>query len=131
MGDPVSQSRWSIASTTQGNKKLRRVQSSQVSSDAKREAQTAQGEDIPIGTTFTPGAITISFTVYLEKGKPEVNYTPMLYSGEYFTLTREIVGGKSYQYVDCQVASFPNISGDNQGGHTFQVDILAMQELPL
>lgn len=131
MGAPASQSRWSIASSTQGNKKLRRAQSSQVSSDAKREAQTAQGEDIPIGTTFTPGAITISLTVFIEQGTPEVDYTKLFYSGEYFTLTREIVLGKSYQYVDCQVASFPNISGDNQGGHTFQVDILAMQELPL
>jgi hypothetical protein len=131
MGDIASQSRWKIASSSQGNKRLRRVQSSQVSSDAKREAQTAQGEDEIVGTTFSPGAITISFTAYVEKGTPEVDYKTLFDSGEYFTLDREIVGGKSYQYVDCQVSTFPNVSGDNSGAHTFQVSILCRAELPL
>lgn len=131
MGAPASQSRWEISSSTQGNKRLRRVQSSDVSSDAKREMQLAQGEDIPIGSTFTPGGITVSFTVFVEQGTPEVDYTSMFYSGEYFTLTRNIVLGKSYQYVDCQVSTFPNVSGDQSGGHTFKVDVIATQELPL
>ncbi len=131
MGAPASQSRWTISSPSQGNKRLRRVQSSQVSSDAKREAVTAQGEDRPIGTVFSPGADTISFTVYAEQGTPEVDYLKLFTSGEYFTLTREIVGGKRFQYVDCQVAGRPNPSDDNQGSHTFTVEILAMDVLPL
>lgn len=131
MGQPASQSRWEISSPSQGNKRLRRVQSSSVSSDAKREALTAQGEDVPIGTFFSPGADKISLTVFVEQGTPEVDYLKLFKSGEYFLMTRRIVGGKSYQYVDCQVASKPAISGDSQGSHTFTVELIAMDELPL
>jgi hypothetical protein len=131
MGAPASQSRWEISSPTQGNKRLRRVQSSQVSSDAKREAVTAQGEDDPIGTVFSPGAKNISLTVYTEQGTPEVDWDALFRSGEYFRLTRRIVGGKSFQYVDCQVSTDPNPDDDNQGKHTFSVSVLAMRVLPL
>jgi hypothetical protein len=92
---------------------------------------TAQGEDIPIGTVFSPGADTISFDVYTERGTPEVDYLALFKSGELFTLTREIAGGKSYQYVDCVVSKKPEPDDDNQGKHTFSVEILAMDELPL
>lgn len=131
MGQPASQSRWTIASTTQGNKRLRRVKTSKVSSDGKREAQTAQGEDDPIGTTKSPGAKHINFTVITEKGKPEVDYQFLYDSDEFFTLEREIVGGKKYQYVDCQVETEPEPDDDDQGGHTFSVTIIAMRVLPL
>lgn len=131
MGQPASQSRWEIASVTQGNKQLKRVQSSSCSSDAKREHVTAQGVDIPIGSVFTPGGDKINFTVFVEQSTPEVDYLKLFTSGEYFTLTRRIVGGKSYQYVNCQVFEKPAPSGDNSGAHTYTVVIGAEQELPL
>ena len=131
MGDIASQSRWEIDSATQGNKRLKRVESSQVSSDASREAQTAQGEDRTVGSTFKPGAIKGSFTVFVEKGTPEVDYRALFWSGEYFSLTRNIVDGASYQYTNVQVSSLPNVSGDNQGSHKYTVDWIAQDELPL
>lgn len=131
MGNPASQSRWNLSSASQGNKRLRRVESSKVSSDASREAVTAQGEDKPIGTVFKPGAITISFTVFEEEGTPEIDYRKLFISGERFSLTREIVKGKAYQYVDCQVSKRPEPDGDNGGKHMFSVEIVAMDELPL
>lgn len=131
MGLPASQSRWNISSTSQGNKRLRRVKSSTVSSDASREAQMAQGEDTMIGTTFKPGAVKGSFTVFVEQGNPEVDYMTLFKTGEYLTFTREIVGGKSYQYVNAQISSSPNVSGDAEGGHTYTVEWLAQDELPL
>lgn len=131
MGAPASQSRWILSSPSQGNKRLRRVESSKVSSDAARTAVTAQGEDKPIGTVFAPGAITVSFTVFEEEGTPEIDYRKLFRSGERFALTREIVKGKSYQYVDCQVSKLPEPDGDNAGKHMFSVEMLAMDELPL
>lgn len=131
MGQPASQSSWEISSISQGNKKLRRVVSSSVSSDAKREAVTAMGEDDPIGTVFSPGAKNISLEVYTEQGTPEVDYQKLFESGENFLLTRRIKGGKSFQYVDCVVSTDPNPSDDNQGKHTFSVEIIARKILPL
>lgn len=131
MGDVASQSRWILSSASQGNKQLKRVESSECSNDSKRTAVMAQGEDFPIGTVFEPGAITVSFTVFEEKGTPEIDYRKLFSSGERFTLTREIVGGKRYQYVDCQVSSSPAPSGDNAGKHMFKVEIISMRELPL
>jgi hypothetical protein len=52
-------------------------------------------------------------------------------TGEYLTFTRNIVGGKSYQYVNAQISSSPNVSGDAEGGHTYTVEWLAQDELPL
>jgi hypothetical protein len=131
MGNVASQSRWVISSTTQGNKRLKRVESSKVSSDASREGVTAQGEDQIIGTIFKPGAITISFTVFEEEGTPEVDWRSLFASGEYFTLTREIVRGKRYQYVNVQVSKAPDPDGDNAGKHMFTVECISSKEKPL
>jgi len=131
MGDVASQSRWTIHSVTQGNKKLKRVESSKVSHDGSREAVMAQGEDLPIGTIFKPGAITISLTVYEEKGTPEIDYLKLWKSGELVTFDREIVGGKAYQYIDAQVSKPPEPDGDNAGKHMFTVEFVARDVLPL
>lgn len=130
MGNPASQSRWTISSVSQGNKKLRRVKSSKVSTDKGREAVTAQGEDRPIGTIKKVGALTITFSVFEEQGTPEVDYRRLDALDEFFTLTREIVGGKRYQYVDCQVSKVEP-SGDNAGEHMLDVEIIALEEKPL
>ncbi len=130
MGNPASQSRWVLNSASQGNKRLRRVESSKVSTDASREAVMAQGEDKPIGIIKKAGAITITFSVFEEQGTPEVNWRRLNDLDEWFTLDRSVVGGKSYQYTDCQVSKVEP-SGDNGGKHMFDVEIIALNERPL
>ncbi len=130
MGNPASQSRWVLNSASQGNKRLRRVESSKVSTDGSREAVTAQGENKPIGIIKKIGGITISLTVYEEQGTPEVNYRRMNDLDEWFSMDREIVGGKAFQYTGCQVSKVEP-SGDNAGKHMFDVEIIALEERPL
>lgn len=126
MSNVASQVRLRISSVTQGNKKLKRVESSDFDSDAKREPVTVQGEDKAVGSTFSPGAYTFTFNVYVEKGTPEVDYDALFESGELFTIEREIVGGQTFQYLDVQVASPPAPSGDNAGKHMMKVAFFAL-----
>src|SRR5690349_8201048 len=112
----ATQARLTISSATQGNVRLRRVESSKVSDDAKTEAVTAVGEDDPIGFRDSPGAKTITLSVYEEQGTPEVDYRRLKVSKEVFALTREIVGGKRFQYPVCRVSK-AEPSSDNDGKH--------------
>jgi hypothetical protein len=127
MGNPASKSRWIINSATQGNKRLRRVESSKVSTDSGRETVTAQGEDTPIGHIKKVGGISISFTVYEEEGIPEADYRRLNDLDEWFTLDRQIVNGYAYQYGGCQVSKVEP-SGDNGGKNMFDVEIVALTE---
>lgn len=131
MAGPIgTQSRWTLNSTSQGNIRLRRVEDYKISDGASTEAVNAVGEDDPVGFRDKPGAQTITFTVYQEQGKPEVDYHALKRNKEQFTLTQEIVNGGQFQYRPCRVSKI-DPSGDNEGKHMFDVEIVALSKKPL
>lgn len=122
----ATQARVSIASASQGNKRLRRVKSSKVGRSSSTEAQTAMGEDDPVGFTRKPGANTITLSVLEEQGKPEVDWEALEDSQEVFAITREIVGGRRTQFPFC-VVSKTEPDDDDEGKHMLDVEIVALQ----
>jgi len=127
---PGTQARISIRSTSQGSKRLRRVESSKVSDGSSTDTVNAIGEDDPIGFVRKPGNRTISLSVYEEQGKPEVDWRFLRTSQEGFSLTREIVGGNRTQYPECRVSKV-DPSSDADGKHMLDVEIIALGEKPL
>lgn len=125
-GAPASQARITINSASQGNVTLKRCKSSKVSSNASREEQTAMGEDAPVGTTRKPGAHAITLEIIDSQGKPEVDWEYLEESGEVFTLTRGLVGGRRLQYLEA-VVSKTDLDDDSEGKHSGTVEILAMR----
>jgi hypothetical protein len=128
--DTATQARITISSPTQGNVRLQRCKSSKVSGGPTTEAQTAMGEDDPVGHTDKPGAWKISLDVLQEKGKPEIDYVTLHFSKEYFTVTREVVGGQRFQFARCRVVSVEP-DDDDEGKHTLSVEISALRMKPL
>lgn len=126
MGNLATQARVSIASVTQGNKRLRRCKDSKVSRGGSTETQTAMGEDFPVGFIRKPGGDTISLSILQEQGKPEVDWEALEDSQEIFSLTREIVGGLRTQYPFC-VVSKVEPEDDDSGKHMFNVDVVTLQ----
>ncbi len=123
----ATQASWTINSTSQGNKQLRRVKDSKIKSDRKREAVTAMGEDDPVGTKRKPGAKTITFNVIAEQGDPEVDWDALDDSGEWFSLTRKLKNGRRIQFPECQVSSCEP-EDDDEGSHMMSVEIIALRQ---
>ena len=128
MGNALAtQARITISSTSQGNVRLKRCKSSKVADGAKTEAQTALGEDDPIGFIDKPGPKTITLSIYQEQGRPEVDYDFLKASKEIFAMVREIVGGKRYQYTSCRVSTVEPDDND-EGSHMMNVEIVALAQ---
>lgn len=131
MGNAIAtQARWTLNSASQGNVRLRRVSDYKISDGASTEAVNAVGEDDPVGFRDKPGAKTITFTVHAEQGDPEVDYYALKIAKEQFSLTKALVLGKRVQYPVCRVSK-AEPTGDDEGKHTFDVEIIALREKPL
>jgi len=126
----ATQARVTVSSASQGNVRLRRCKSSKVSDGAKTQAVTAMGEDDPVGFIDSPGAQTISLEVYQEQGRPEIDYYRLKATREFFSMTREIVGGLRYQYPACRVSTVEP-DDDDEGKHMLSVEIIALSQKPL
>ncbi len=125
MAGPIgTQARWTVTSS-QGTVRLRRMFDYKVSHGGSVEAQNAVGEDDPVGWVDKPGPRDITFEVYQEQGKPEVDYDKLLETKEVIQLTQEIVGGLSFQYPAARVSK-KDEAGDKDGKHTFTVEISAL-----
>lgn len=120
-----TQARWSINSASQGNVRLRRVKTYKIADGRSKEAVNAVGEDDPVGTTKKPGPRTITFDVYEEQGTTECDWRALAESGEFFSLTKQLINGQRWQYSNCQVSKVDN-DGDAEGSHMLNVDILAL-----
>lgn len=125
-----SQARWVLNSVSQGNIRLKRVKDYKIGDDATTEAVTAVGEDDPVGFRDKPGAKTITFTCYAEQGPGEVDWRALKVGRETFSLTKEIVNGLRVQYPQCRVSKVEP-SGDDEGTHMFDVEIIALREKAL
>lgn len=122
-----TQSRWTLDSASQGNVRLRRVKSSKTSDGASVEAKNAVGEDFPVGFIDKPGAKTITFEVFAQRGKAEADFRALRDNKEEFGLYKKIVGGPGYHYPICRVSKIDD-DDDDEGGHMFSVEIVALRE---
>lgn len=131
MAGPIgTQARLTLKSSL-GNKRLRRVDNYKISFGGGREGVNAVGEDDPVGTTKKPGGWTITLEVYFEQSNPEIDYDKLYELDEWFTFEMALVGGKSFQYPEVQVAKPPEPSGDKDGKHMFTVELFARRRKKL
>ena len=126
--DIASQATWQINSASQGNKKLLRVQSWDISDDGSVEAVLECGSTVPVGFEIKPGAFTVSFEVKETKGtKREVNYEKLRDTREVFGLTKQVKGGLRTQYPQVMVSKI-DYSGEAEGKLTYTVEMVALEQ---
>jgi hypothetical protein len=116
-----------ISSVSQGNKQLFHISKIDPKDEAKKTAQTGLGSQRAIGWIQSPGAITITLTSYIAKGKQECDWQFLADSAEEFTLNIEVVGGDRTQYMPC-VVSTANPSYDKDGNNVVEVEIVALDK---
>ena len=125
--DVASVVTWQLNSSSQGNKKLRRVQTWDVASDASKEAKNEVGSSVPVAFMRKPGAKTITFEILETKGsKPECDWDYLEEADEVFSLTKQVVGGRRTQYPECQVSKV-TYNGDSDGKASYTVEIIALR----
>jgi hypothetical protein len=125
----ASQARITI-SCSQGKKTLKRCKGSKVSSGGSTKVETAMGEDEGAGHTRAPGGYTISLQILQEQGLPEIDYELLESTQEPFTVEREIVGGRRWQYLESKVSKV-DPDDDDQGKHMLDVEIVALRRKKL
>ena len=126
--DIASQATWQINSASQGNKKLLRVQSWDISDDGSVEAVLECGSTVPVGFEIKPGAFTVSFEVKETKGtKREVNYEKLRDTREVFGLTKQVKCGLRTQYPQVMVSKI-DYSGEAEGKLTYTVEMVALEQ---
>jgi len=129
--DIASVATWSINSTSQGNKKLLRVQSWDIGDDGSVEAVLECGSSIPVGFEIKPGAFTVSFEVKETKGiKREVNWEKLRESREVFSLTKQVKGGLRVQHPQCMVSKI-DYNGEAEGKLMYTVEIVSLEQRAL
>lgn len=119
----ATRSRWSIDSAVAGNKQLRKVKSYTITDNGDAEHAHNCSDDAPVGVIDKPGGYAIEFEYYAEQGAPEVSWRKIKRAKEFFTLTRELVGGERLQYARCFVANDGG-EGDDAGSHMISVKII-------
>lgn len=115
--------RFYINSSTAQNKLLRRVESVKETDNRDAEHVFNPGENKPAGVIRKPGGGELELTVYEEQGTPEVDWEALQDSGEYFSMTRDVVRGRRTQFLECTVANVA-FSSDEQGKHMLTVKII-------
>lgn len=129
--DIATQATWQINSSSQGNKKLLRVQSYEVSDGGSVEAVGEVGSAKMVGFRRTPGAKTITFEISETKGpRREVNWEKLLADEEVVSLTKQVKGGLRTQYPECMVSKI-DYSGDVDGQHSYTVELVALEQKAL
>lgn len=122
MADIASRARWTINSLTAQNKQLTKLKTAKETDDRDLEhAFNTAGE--VAGEVEKPGAGALELEYYEESGgTPEVNWRKLQEAREYFSLTRQVVGGVRVQYGNCRVANVTS-EDDDEGGHMLSVKL--------
>lgn len=127
VNDIASVASWSINSASQGNKKLRRVQSWDVGGEGSVEAILECGSTVPVGFEVKPGGFTISFEIKETKGKREVDWETLDQTKETFSLTKQVKGGLREQYPTNMVSKV-SATGEAEGKLQYTVEIVALEK---
>jgi hypothetical protein len=102
-----------INGQTPGNKVLRKVKSVKETDSRDAEHVYNTFDKKPTGVARKPGGGELELEVYEEKGTPEVDWEKLQALGEFFSITREVIGGRRTQFVDCTVANVAASSDDS------------------
>ncbi|MGN6103733.1 MAG: hypothetical protein ACTHU0_01385 [Kofleriaceae bacterium] len=131
--DTATNATWQINSTSEGNKRIRRMTSWEVSDGASVEAFSECGpSDSPVGFVDVPGAKTISFEIReLKTPKREIRWERLKVLKEVFSLTKQIVGGSRVQYPECRVSKIDESGAADQGYVQYTVEIIALRDQPM
>lgn len=122
--DTATKAIWTINSASQGNKRIRRMKDYDFGDGASRETHGEVGEDDHVGTIKKPGGKTVTFNMRETKGaKPEIDWQALNESDEWFSLTKQIGGGRRTQYARCQVSKIDD-SGSEEGVIEYSVEIV-------
>lgn len=124
MGDIASRARVYINSLTAQNKFLAKCKSSKENDDSDIEHAFNTAQEVA-GEIEKPGGGSLELEIYEEAGGvPEVDWTKLKTSREYFSIVRQFVpGGRRMQYGNCRVANVASES-DNEGSQMMTVKIL-------
>jgi hypothetical protein len=122
VADIASRARWFINSLTAQNKFLSKLKTASETDDGDLEHAFNSANEVA-GEIETPGAGALEISYYEEAGAPEVNWRRLKDSREYFSLTRQIVGGTRTQYTNCRVANVAS-EDDDEGGHMLTVKVI-------
>jgi hypothetical protein len=134
--DHAQQVIWGINSASQGNRRIRRMQDYEVSSDGSVETVGEVGSPVMVGFLIKPGGNAVTFTIKETKGaKREIDWEFLDRrrangSKEIFELTKQIVGGREVQHPECMVSKI-DFSGDKDGKHEYTVEVVTLGEKPL
>jgi hypothetical protein len=112
---------------------VKRCENWSLKSEKKAEIKTEVGNPDGAGVVRKPGGVTGTFTVFTEQGTLATmlaNFRALESSEEWFSITKQIVGGSRDQYPWCQVSSVDE-DGDNEGSNKFNVEIVALFRSPL
>jgi hypothetical protein len=121
VADLASRARWTINSLLAQNKKLSKLKTAKETDDADLEHAFNTASEVA-GEIEKPGAGSLDIEYYEENGTPEVNWQKLKDSREYFTLTRQVIGGRRVQYGNCRVANI-TAEDDDEGGHMLSIKV--------
>jgi hypothetical protein len=102
-----------INGQTPGNKVLRKVKSVKETDARDGEHTYNTFEKRPNGVTRKPGGGELELEVFEEKGTPEVDWEKLQGLGEFFTITREVIGGRRTQFLECTVVNVAASADDS------------------
>lgn len=123
MADQVAtRARWTINSLTARNVALSKLKTYKETDNSSVEHVLNTASEIA-GEIEKGAGGALEFEYYQEAGTPEVNWRKLLEAKEYFSLTKQIVGGERLQYSNCRVANVAG-DGDDQGSHMITVQII-------
>lgn len=129
--DIATQATWQI-NCSQGNKRILRMKSWDISDNASVEAVLEVGSDFPVGFKDVPGAKTLSLEIRERKGvRREIDYHALRDDKEMFGLTKQVVGGIRTQYPQCRVSKIDEGGSDDAGEIMYTVEIIALRERAL
>lgn len=109
-----------------GNKRIRRVESAEVSDERNVTAVSEVGPGEMVGFQVEPGSIGVTFNIRETIGaKAEIDWYYLRDSGEEFSLTRQVVRGRRRQLPVCMVANISESDSD-KGEIKYTVQIVAL-----
>jgi hypothetical protein len=124
--DTATKTVWTINSASQGNKRIRRMKDWDVADGGSKESHGEVGSEEHVGTITKPGGRTITFNMRETKGAtPEIDWQKLLDLGEWFSLTKQVGGGRRTQFPRCQVSKIDD-NGDDQGVNEYSVEIVVV-----
>jgi hypothetical protein len=116
-----TRARWTINSTLARNVQLKKLKNYSETDNKELEHVLNTAGEIA-GEKESGAGGTLEFEYYTEEGRAEVDWRKLQSQREYFSLTKQLVGGERLQYTSCRVANVAS-EGDDEGSQMITVQI--------